>query len=1067
MRIFQRLFSALLILAVLPGMLLLPADAANSGYELTVLKVQKLTEGTAFTGEEAEVTRADKGDIVVLTIGFRNGSTAAVDISGYAATLYYDATKVTPYTGTSPFVRNPYQISGDLMDQETYAWSGVGNTNTENTVVAVAAAGTAYYTLKAGESLVLARMAFRILDSGAAFTFDTDVTKTSVTGSTGKPLSLAPLADFRLSAASNVYALLYTDGAMVFQNGSTPETGKTLSKAYNVDLEAEYDYENRILPPWRDARKEIRTVRFAAPLAPKSTSLWFDECENLTRIDHIKNLDTSRVVDMSSMFYGCSALSALDVSGFDTSKVEDMDGMFVNCSALKTLDVSGFDTSAATDLSSMFFGCSALSALNVSGWNTSNAEDMNYMFHACAGLRTLDISGFDTSNVTDMSGMFSGCTGLTALDVSGFDTSKVTDMSSMFYGCSALKTVYASGKFTTAAVTNSENMFAGCAALSGGNGAKFDSGHVGAEYARLDAPSAPGYFTAKTAQAFDVARDAYAFGNSMADFGYSSRGPGSKSYPIPPESFFLIFGKTVAGKAQYARVAKTSVWSGNCAGMSASAALFFADKNLNPSDFGKGSVYALSVGDKNAEMSVRTFVEAMQTAQYTEAFARARRDRSFSHGQTLNPLYQAVKEAAGKGRPTLLAIVKNRVGGHALLGIGTEDVSDTESRIRVYDCNHPGQLRYLTLRKSGNDWNAWSYDMGGYGLWGDASSSIAYVPYEVLENIWENRGNPKVMNQTLTVNAENLSIVNYDEEEVAKLVDGQLVTDRADVFEMPELSMRWPKERTIFLPKDYYSITSGDDITLEASMTDQRMSASITTSASTVSFAVDDETKSNSVMVENASVTDTYSISLESDFEDIRYKNVTLSGTGQGQTIEISLNQDGAPAFSNCNIESLSINGAAQITYVITAYAGTGGSISPAGDTRVPAGEERKFVITPDPGYAIQSVRVDGSDLGPLPEYTFRNVITKHNISVTFVKNPYAITAATAEKVTVSNPEAVTLAVSYFDADGKFLSAFTQNVPANAGTVSHSAPAGTRTARVMLFDAACRPLCAPYPVSIG
>ena len=63
---------------------------------------------------------------------------------------------------------------------------------------------------------------------------------------------------------------------------------------------------------------------------------------------------------MDSMFYDCSSLSSLDLSGLDTSNVTDMSGMFSCCSSLSSLDLSGLGTSNVTDMSHMFSGCSSL-----------------------------------------------------------------------------------------------------------------------------------------------------------------------------------------------------------------------------------------------------------------------------------------------------------------------------------------------------------------------------------------------------------------------------------------------------------------------------------------------------------------------------------------------------------------------------------------------------------------------------------------------------------------------------------------------------------------------------------
>ena len=119
--------------------------------------------------------------------------------------------------------------------------------------------------------------------------------------------------------------------------------------------------------------------------------------------------------------------------GFDTSKVTDMSNMFYDCMKLKSLDVSNFDTSNVTNMNNMFWGDSSLTSLDVSNFNTSNVTDMGYMFNGCHiyGSDSLDLSNFNTSNVTNMAGMFGYCE-ITSLDLSGWDTSNVTNMGSMF-----------------------------------------------------------------------------------------------------------------------------------------------------------------------------------------------------------------------------------------------------------------------------------------------------------------------------------------------------------------------------------------------------------------------------------------------------------------------------------------------------------------------------------------------------------------------------------------------------------------------------------------------------------
>lgn len=81
------------------------------------------------------------------------------------------------------------------------------------------------------------------------------------------------------------------------------------------------------------------------------------------------------------------------------------------------------------------------------------------------------------------------------------------------------------------------------------------------------------------------------------------------------------------------------------------------------------------------------------------------------------------------------------------------------------------------------------------------------------------------------------------------------------------------------------------------------------------------------------------------------------------------------------------------ITYTITATAGLGGSISPSGLVSVVQGEDQSFAITPDFGYHILDVSVDGSSQGAVENYDFVNVMADHTISADFEINTYTIVA--------------------------------------------------------------------------
>ncbi|HHJ5411891.1 TPA: BspA family leucine-rich repeat surface protein, partial [Enterococcus hirae] len=168
--------------------------------------------------------------------------------------------------------------------------------------------------------------------------------------------------------------------------------------------------------PWNSKKvdgKAIKKIVLSGKVvAPKDSRLLFsgntsdDKPTNVTEIEGLSQLDTSKVTYMGDMFDGMSSITSLDVSSFDTSNVTDMSYMFYGMSSVTSLDVSSFDTSNVTDMHSMFNFVSSLTSLDVSNFDTSNVTDMGYMFRGMGSVKSLDLSNFDTSKVTDMGNMF-------------------------------------------------------------------------------------------------------------------------------------------------------------------------------------------------------------------------------------------------------------------------------------------------------------------------------------------------------------------------------------------------------------------------------------------------------------------------------------------------------------------------------------------------------------------------------------------------------------------------------------------------------------------------------------
>ena len=73
--------------------------------------------------------------------------------------------------------------------------------------------------------------------------------------------------------------------------------------------------------------------------------------------------------------------------------------------------------------------------------------------------------------------------------------------------------------------------------------------------------------------------------------------------------------------------------------------------------------------------------------------------------------------------------------------------------------------------------------------------------------------------------------------------------------------------------------------------------------------------------------------------------------------------------------------------YTIDVIKGAHGSSS-SGDISVSQGNDHSFTFTPNKGYTIFDVKIDGKSIGAVDTYTFENIDANHTIEVIFVKSP-------------------------------------------------------------------------------
>ncbi|MDM8551193.1 PKD domain-containing protein [Desulfobacterales bacterium HSG2] len=105
-------------------------------------------------------------------------------------------------------------------------------------------------------------------------------------------------------------------------------------------------------------------------------------------------------------------------------------------------------------------------------------------------------------------------------------------------------------------------------------------------------------------------------------------------------------------------------------------------------------------------------------------------------------------------------------------------------------------------------------------------------------------------------------------------------------------------------------------------------------------------------------------------------------------------------AVDSYTFEGISANHTISVTFkktygipqhTITATSGDNGSINPSGEVTVDEGSYQTFVMTPDSGYELEDVEIDGMSLGALDGYTFTDVTNDHTIRATFTKAAVAI----------------------------------------------------------------------------
>lgn len=134
---------------------------------------------------------------------------------------------------------------------------------------------------------------------------------------------------------------------------------------------------------WKSLVTKVVFDESFAAYKPVNMNYWLNGFKMLTTIEGMEYLDTSNAGYCTSMFFGCSSLTSIDLSHFDTTKMQ-FRGFFNGCSNIEVLDLTSFTT--VNDVRSMFAGMTKLKTIYVTESFSRTGSTDDKTFNGCSAL---------------------------------------------------------------------------------------------------------------------------------------------------------------------------------------------------------------------------------------------------------------------------------------------------------------------------------------------------------------------------------------------------------------------------------------------------------------------------------------------------------------------------------------------------------------------------------------------------------------------------------------------------------------------------------------------------------
>lgn len=245
-----------------------------------------------------------------------------------------------------------------------------------------------------------------------------------------------------------------------------------------------------------------------APEEESGRALWFIRTDQILHVGDVYNGRIIEAVyeDVETTFYHRYKMAPWRSVGSTITEVAVLDEIapiscmewFFGFTSCTSFNLALLDTCNTTNFEQVFYNCKEVTSLDLSRWDTSNVTNFNFMFFLCSKLVDLDMTGWDLSSCKYVGNMFSGCSSLESLDISTWEIrNDIPTIDFWFASCSSLVTIYVSPGLDLSHVPDSPNTFRYSTKLVGGAGTRFKSDQFSGEYARVDTPETPGYFTEK------------------------------------------------------------------------------------------------------------------------------------------------------------------------------------------------------------------------------------------------------------------------------------------------------------------------------------------------------------------------------------------------------------------------------------------------------------------------------------------------------------------------------------------------------------------------------------------